>query len=264
MCRLSHNYLCINLHVTPKRSRITTMIKPVLKYRLTGPAFTGNSLVGAINYPENQKLSREGHCCMPSHLYIIIQVQKLSAKPRSKKKEKKGATFVHFSINQSNYINYSANIPGVARLNGAAVRSVFKCKSLKLFREKVCFETSSKGGKRGDRVDRQYKVVPKRRGARAEGPCTSVGPDLSVFSDWSQWAWWKRSGNHGANVNSFFFLKSLVGQQADLEMDQWREHSSGTLRVNGGDFVTTRARRFKIRWSLVRSVSVILDKIELQ
>ena len=45
---------------------------------------------------------------------------------------------------------------------------------------------------------------------------------------------------------------------------QWRERSSGTLRVSGGDFVTTRARRFRIPWSLVRSVSAIPDKSELQ
>ena len=40
--------------------------------------------------------------------------------------------------------------------------------------------------------------------------------------------------------------------------------NEGTLRVYGGDFVTTRARRFKIRWSLVRSVSATPDKSELQ
>ena len=89
--------------------------------------------------------------------------------------------------------------------------------------EKVSFETSSEGGNRGGWPDRYWKVVPKRRGAWAEGPCASVGlhprDGQSDSSVWSQWAWWKRSGNQGAKVNGLFLMKSLVGQQADLEMN---------------------------------------------
>ena len=52
-------------------------------------------------------------------------------------------------------------------------------------------------------------------------------------------------------------LKSIL----NFTGNQWRECSSGTLQINGGDFVTTRASLFWKGWSLVRSVSAILDRV---
>ena len=70
---------------------------------------------------------------------------------------------------------------------------------------------------------------------------------------------------HGVKINRPFFTKSFVGWQLILNStlnftgNQWRECSSGTLWVNGGDFVTTRASRFWTRWSLVRSLHTVIS-----
>ena len=96
-------------------------------------------------------------------------------------------------MNQSNL--YSANIPGVARLSSATARLVFKYKVLEaiLYHQQAVGHT---GVYRGKAKSKRYvlrrllkvatevaeltdsgKVVPRRRGTRAEGPCASVGPD---------------------------------------------------------------------------------------
>ena len=80
---------------------------------------------------------------------------------------------------------------------------------------------------------------------------------------WSQWTWWMRFGKHGAKANRLFFMKYLIGQQTWNEYrlyvsgSQRGQYSSETLRVNGGDIVTIRARQpVRIGWSLAESVSV--------
>ena len=52
---------------------------------------------------------------------------------------------------------------------------------------------------------------------------------------------------------ALYISKQILKWNLYFTGSQWRERSSGTLRVNSGDFVTTPARRFKIRWSLVVS-----------
>ena len=83
-----------------------------------------------------------------------------------------------------------------------------------------------------------------------KAPCASVGLDprdgQSDSSLWSQWAWWKRNGNQGAKVNGLLVMKRLTKQILKWTLyvtdSQWKECSSETLRVNGGDFVTTRSK----------------------
>ena len=145
-------------------------------------------------------------------------------------------------------------------------------------------------------MDRQWHIVPKRRGTRVKCSSTWIGLDSGDRQTNSP-VWSLRMGRewcskHGVKIDRLFFMNSFVGQQTDLEQyskfinqsinqsnfysanipgkarlsgataksvfnskieetgNQWRERSSGTLRVNRGDFVTMRASRFWIRWSL--------------
>ena len=109
---------------------------------------------------------------------------------------------------------------------------------------------------------------------RVKSPCTCVGlyrkdQQTNTFV-WSQCMGWESFSKHGVKINRLFFMKGFVGQQTDLEKylkytgNQWKEWSSGTLRLKGGDFVTTRASWFWIHWILARPESVLPYKSELQ
>ena len=82
-----------------------------------------------------------------------------------------------------------------------------------------------------------------------------------------------RCGKHGVKINRLFFTQGFVGQQIDLKKyskPYWHTNEGNeaveVLRVNGGDFVTRRAEPVDSEhaWSLVRSISAIPYKIELQ
>ena len=84
-------------------------------------------------------------------------------------------------------------------------------------KSKRCFDTSPEGS---NWMARQWKAVPKRRGARSKCPCTDVGLDhTDRQSDafvWSQWRWSKKCGKQGVKINRLFFMWSLIGQQQIL------------------------------------------------
>ena len=81
---------------------------------------------------------------------------------------------------------------------------------------------------------------------------------------------WEEWSKHGAKINRLLFMKHFVGQQTNFDQysnvngNQRRGKSSGTLWVKGCDFVTTQASQFWTHWSLVRSVSSRPCKRELQ
>ena len=89
---------------------------------------------------------------------------------------------------------------------------------------------------------------------------------LFDLSDWVG----EEHGKPGVKMRRLFFHRVLYVSQLILNStlnftgNQWREHSSGSLQVNGGDFFATQASRFWTHWSLVRPVSAIPDKGELQ
>ena len=82
----------------------------------------------------------------------------------------------------------------------------------------------------------------------------TLGTDKTIIIVWSQWTGRNRCGKHGVKINRLFFTQGFVGQQIDLKIilnltgNQWRERSSGILRVNGRDFVTGRTSWFCTRY----------------
>ena len=140
--------------------------------------------------------------------------------------------------------------------------------------KEMCLQIFLEGSNWNGWTDRQREVVPKRRDTRVKGSSTSIGFDprdwQTIIVVWSQWTGRNRCGKDGMKINRLFFTQGFVGQQIDLKSilnltgNQWRERSSGILRVNGGDPVTRRASWFCTRWSLVRSMSAIPYKSELQ
>ena len=140
--------------------------------------------------------------------------------------------------------------------------------------KEMCLQIFLEGSNWNVWTDRQREVVPKRRGTRVKSSSTSIGLDprdwQTIIIVWSQWTGRNRCSQHGMKINRLFFTRGFVGQQIDLKSilnltgNQWRERSSGILRVNGGDFVIRRASWFCTRWSLVRSMSAKPYKSELQ
>ena len=116
-------------------------------------------------------------------------------------------------------------------------------------------------------IDRQWQAVPERQGTRAKSSCACVDLDPRdwqansfALSQWMGWEWW---GEHGLKINRLFFMKVnklILNNILTFTGNQWRERSSGTLRVKGGDFVTTWASQFWTCWSLVSSVPDTIQK----
>ena len=90
----------------------------------------------------------------------------------------------------------------------------------------------------------QWQVVPERRGTRVNSSCACVVLDPRDWQTnsfaWCQWMGWELWGKHGMKVNRLLFMKRFVGQKLilnnilNLNGDQWKERSSGRLRVKGG------------------------------
>ena len=135
--------------------------------------------------------------------------------------------------------------------------------------KEMCLQVFLKGSNWNGWTDRQREAVPKRCGTRVKSSCTSVGLDPRdwqiIIVVWSQWTGKNRCGMNGLEINRLFFTQAFAGQQIDLKKsilnltNQWRERSSGRLRVKGGDFVTMRASWFCTRWSLVRQYHTKLN-----
>ena len=143
-------------------------------------------------------------------------------------------------------------------------------------------ETFFKGCNWSGWTERQQEVAPKRRGTRVKCSCTCTGLDLRDRQAdsflWSvngkgvmaqAWSEDKQAVLHkafcmstGCLTQSILYVNRLILN--NFTGNQWRERTSGTLRVNGGDFATTWDSRFWVRWSLARSVSAIPYKSELQ
>ena len=175
-------------------------------------------------------------------------------------------------INQSNF--YSPNIPSEVKLSDAIAESVFngkidetvpwhqraivcagveggKAKSKRcLF---TCFLKAATEMAEQTHSDRLFQRDGMQEW-KALGPVLvlTLGTDkLILLLDLSE-----RDGSdgarHGVKINRLLFMKHFVGQQSDLVLNnilnftgnQWRERSSGTLWVKGGDFVTTWASWF--------------------
>ena len=70
-------------------------------------------------------------------------------------------------------------------------------------------------------TDRQWEVVPKRRGTRVKSSGTSIGLDprdwQTIIIVWSQWMGWKWCSKHGVKINRLFFTQGFVGQQIYLK-----------------------------------------------
>ena len=70
-------------------------------------------------------------------------------------------------------------------------------------------------------MDRQWEVVPKRRGTRVKSSSISIGLDprdwQTIIVVWSQWMGRSWCGKHGVKINRLFFTQGFVGQQIDLK-----------------------------------------------
>ena len=86
--------------------------------------------------------------------------------------------------------------------------------------KEMCLQMFLKGSNWNGWTDRQWQVVPKRRGTKVKSSCTCVGLDPrdwhTIIVVWSQWMEWKWCGKHGVKINRLFFTQGFVGQQIDL------------------------------------------------
>ena len=138
--------------------------------------------------------------------------------------------------------------------------------------KEMCLQISVAGSNWTAWTDRQREVVPKRRGTRVKSSSTSIALDSRDWQTniivWSQWTGRNLCGKHGMKINRLFFTqdvnKFIFKSILNLAGNQWRERSSGVLRVTGGDFFTRRTTWFCTWWSLVRSMSAIPYKSKLQ
>ena len=89
--------------------------------------------------------------------------------------------------------------------------------------KEMCFEMLLQAFSWSGWMDKQLKVVSKRKGMRVtrSGTCIDLDPsnqqsDSLVWSQCVRWEWW---GNHWVKINRLFFTKTFLGQQTDLEHD---------------------------------------------
>ena len=124
-------------------------------------------------------------------------------------------------------------------------------------------------------MDRQREDVPRRQGTRVKSSCICVGLDPRdwqiIIVVWSQWMGWKRCSKHGVKIDRLFFTQGLVGQQTALEQysKPYWQPMKGTKQWNTASkwrwlCHQVGASRFWTRWSLVRSMSAMPYKSELQ
>ena len=112
--------------------------------------------------------------------------------------------------------------------------------------KEMCFEMSPKGCNWDGWTDRFGEAVLKE-GLQTRNACVGLDPrnrqsDILVWSQRMGWEWY---GKHEVRDKQIVFhkefsMRQILNSFLNFTGSQWRECSSRTLQINGGDFIATR------------------------